>query len=152
MECMIFWAAPIEKNMNPIIIYHNPRCSKSREALKLLEEKQVPLVVREYLKNHLSLAEIKELHRKLGIPTKEMIRTGEEEYSSQKLEGASENELLFALSQFPILLQRPIVVAGDKALIARPAEKLNELLVITSVISENEDGTPSLTQSQDTKV
>lgn len=114
--------------MGQITLYHNPRCSKSREALKLLEDKKVTFHVREYLKEPLSLNEIKVLHKKLGIPFREMIRQGEDEYEREKLADAREEELLSALVKFPILLQRPVVVSGDKAVIARPAGEISKVL------------------------
>ncbi len=114
--------------MQAITLYHNPRCSKSREALKYLEDKKMAFQVREYLKDPLSIEEIKELNQKLGIPVRDMIRDGEEEYEQEKLEGAAEEELFRALSKHPVLLQRPVIVSGLKAVIARPVERIRQIL------------------------
>lgn len=112
-----------------LAIYHNPRCSKSREALALLEEhanaRQEPIDVIEYLKTPPSRTELAELHARLGCPVAEMIRKNEEEYTALGLDGASDDALLDALAAHPKLLQRPIVVTEDgRALIARPPELL----------------------------
>ncbi|MDC8770663.1 arsenate reductase (glutaredoxin) [Roseateles albus] len=109
-----------------IQLIHNPRCSKSREALSLLQAGGHTVEVIEYLKASLSLAELSELQRKLGLPARDMLRSNEDEYAALGLArpDLSEAELLAALAAHPQLLQRPIVVAGEKALIARPPEQL----------------------------
>ncbi|MDZ4743098.1 MAG: arsenate reductase (glutaredoxin) [Verrucomicrobiota bacterium] len=114
--------------MAPIIIYHNPRCSKSREALKILEEKQIAFEVREYLKEPPSVDEIRGLLKKLKLPIKDIIRTGEDEYTKHDLDQASDDDLIGAIAEYPILLQRPIVVHGQKAVIGRPASQIDLIL------------------------
>ncbi len=111
-------------DMSSLSIYHNPRCSKSREALALLQEQGLTPAVIEYLKNPPSLAELQDLLQRLDLPARELLRTGEEEYQALGLgdPGLSEQALLGAIAAHPKLLQRPIVVHGARAVIARPAE------------------------------
>ena len=115
-----------------IKLYYNPRCSKSKEALSLLQER-LPVhafQVREYLKKPLDLTELKALQALLGVPVREMLRDGEQAYWELDLvnEAKSDDELLAAIAAHPKLLQRPIVVNGDRGLIARPPELLLQLL------------------------
>jgi len=115
-----------------IKLYYNPRCSKSKEALGLLQER-LPISafqVREYLKKPLDLAELKTLQTLLGVPVRELLRSGEQAYWELDLanETKTDDELLAAIAAHPKLLQRPIVVSDDKALIARPPELLLQLL------------------------
>lgn len=111
-------------------LFHNPRCSKSREALTLLQERGLSPQVREYLKTPPSLAELQQLCVRLALPARELLRSGEEEYAQLNLAcpELSEDDLLQAIAQHPRLLQRPILVHGDRALIARPPERVLELL------------------------
>lgn len=113
--------------MTDITIYHNPRCSKSRETLALVEqfagEHKAPLHIVDYQKTPPSLAELKKIHAMLGVPVKEMVRDNEEEFAALGLQGASDAALLDAIVQCPKLLQRPIVVYRSKAAIGRPPEK-----------------------------
>jgi arsenate reductase (glutaredoxin) len=111
-------------------IYHNPRCSKSREALALLQAQGLTPEVIEYLKTPPSLAELQALLRRLDLPARELLRTGEDEYQALGLgdPGLSEQALLGAITAHPKLLQRPIVVYGERAVIARPAELALKLL------------------------
>ncbi|GBL03001.1 arsenate reductase (glutaredoxin) [Glaciecola sp. KUL10] len=111
--------------MSEIKIYHNPRCSKSRQALALLESKGNFQVV-EYLKLGLSKETVKQLFELLNIPSAhEMIRPKETEFKLAGLSKSSTNDEIFdALVEYPKLLERPLVVYGDSAVIARPPEKL----------------------------
>ena len=111
-------------------LIHNPKCSKSRQAKELLEEKDVDFEIREYLKNPLSKAELAELAKKLGVSPREMLRTKEDAYKARKLDkpGVTDDQVLDAMAQDPVLLERPILVKGKKAVIGRPTEKLEELL------------------------
>lgn len=112
-----------------MVVYHNPRCSKSRGACQILMERDIQAKVVDYLKNPPSRAELAELVKKLGLPAEALVRQGEatykELYAGRSL---SEDEWLDALAAHPILIERPIVVRGDRAVIARPPEKLLELL------------------------
>lgn len=113
-------------------IYHNPRCSKSREALAIVEEHArasgASLQVIEYLETPPSRVQLQELQAMLECPVSEMVRNGEDEYVTLGLAQADEEALLDALASHPKLLQRPIVVNGKKAIIGRPPEKLRSLL------------------------
>ncbi|MGE5621754.1 MAG: arsenate reductase (glutaredoxin) [Bacillota bacterium] len=115
-----------------ITIYHNPRCSKSREGLALVEqfagENGLPLTVVEYLKTPPDLAQLTTLHRQLGGGVRDMVRSNEEEYAALNLEQADDDTLLRAVAAHPKLLQRPIVVYRNRAVIGRPTECLAEFL------------------------
>jgi len=115
--------------MSSIIIYHNGQCSKCKGALELLQEKGVPHEVRWYVAEPLTKEELQILLNKLQMKAHELVRTGEELYKNE-YEGKdiSEEEWLDILIEKPELMQRPIVVKGDKAIIARPPEKVLEIL------------------------
>jgi len=116
--------------MTDLTLYHNPRCSKSRGALELLEARGLtPNVVR-YLETPLSAAQIKVLLGKLGISARQLLRSGEDEYKMLQLadESLSEAQLIDAIAQHPKLMERPILEVGDKAVIGRPPENVLELL------------------------
>ena len=115
-------------NMSLVTLYHNPQCSKSKRALALLEEKGIQFTIIEYLKNPLNADQIKTLSRKLGLPVRGITRTNEKEYQTQRLDEVSNTQLAEALAKMPILMQRPIVVKGDIALIGRPPEIILEIL------------------------
>ncbi len=115
--------------MEALTVYHNPRCSKSRGACQILEERGLAAEVVDYLKTPPSRAELAQLLTKLGLPAEAVVRKGEavfkELYAGKPM---TEDDWLDALAAHPILIERPIVIKGDKALIARPPEKLLELL------------------------
>ena len=113
-----------------ITIYHNPRCSKSRETLKILTDNGHAPVVVEYLKTPPSAEEIQRLLDLLSMQARDLIRTGEAEYIQAGLDqpSISDQALIRAINAHPILLQRPIVVRDDRAVIGRPPEKVLELL------------------------
>lgn len=115
-----------------LTIYHNPRCSKSREALAVVEQfaqsRGITLQVIEYLKTPPSITLLRQLHALLGGTTASMVRSSEPEYEALGLAQADDDALLEALATHPKLLQRPIVVADDRALIARPPELLQAFL------------------------
>jgi arsenate reductase len=116
--------------MTDLTLYHNPRCSKSRGALELLEARGVqPNVVR-YLETPPSASELKSLLGKLGITARELLRSGEDEYKTLGLSDTSlsEAQLIEAMVKHPKLIERPILIAGDKAVVGRPPEKVLELL------------------------
>ncbi|MEI8316081.1 MAG: arsenate reductase (glutaredoxin) [Verrucomicrobiota bacterium] len=116
--------------MNDFCIYHNPRCSKSRAALLWLNEHGVEPQVIEYLKESLTAQTIEELLAKLGLGVRDILRDSEAEFGALHLadQTKTSRELILAIVDHPILLQRPIVVTGNRAVIARPTEKLAELL------------------------
>lgn len=112
-----------------ITIYHNARCRKSREGLELLNESGKDFEVREYLKEPVSEAELKQILDKLGMAPIELVRTEEklwkENYRDRDL---SDNELIRIMTENPKLIQRPIVVKDNSAVVGRPAERIKELL------------------------
>jgi len=116
--------------MTDLTLYHNPRCSKSRGALELLEARGLQPNVRRYLETPPSAAELKELLGKLGISARQLLRTGEEEYQTLGLAAPalSEDQLIEAMVAHPRLIERPILINGDKAVIGRPPEKILEIL------------------------
>ena len=112
-----------------MIIYHNPRCSKSRQALALLKENGVEPEVVKYLKKPLDEAALRGLLTKLGLKAHDILRTKEGEYKQLGLSpDTPEEEILAAIVQHPILLERPIIVKGNRAIIGRPPENVRELL------------------------
>ena len=115
--------------MKDFTIVHNPRCRKSREALEILKNKGIEPLVIEYLKAPLSKRQLTSIVEKLGIPAIELLRTEEnlfrERYKSLKLNDKSAIDLMI---KHPELIQRPVVIKGDKAVIGRPPEKVLELL------------------------
>ena len=105
-------------------IYHNPRCSKSRATLKLLEEAGANLEIVEYLKTPPSKKKLKSLIKKLGLSAKNLIRTNEPAFKEANisLEKASEEELVNLMVTHPKIIERPIVEVGEQARIGRPPE------------------------------
>ncbi len=112
-----------------VTIYHNPRCSKSRQTLALLEENGVTPDVVLYLETAPSAADIQSLKSKLGLDdVRKMMRTKEAVYKDLGLGDADEGALIEAMAANPILIERPIVVKGDNARIGRPPEQVLEIL------------------------
>ena len=116
--------------MPDITIYHNPRCSKSRQTLELLQENNISPEIILYLEDTPSKSELKTLLAKLGIPARELLRTSEEAYRQRGLAdpNLSEEQLIAAMVAEPKLIQRPIVVAGDNAVLGRPPENVLDIL------------------------
>lgn len=115
--------------MPDITIYHNGECTKCKGALEMLQERNIPHQVRFYLAEPLSKEEVKDILQKLGITAHNLARTGEPLYK-ELFEGKelSEEEWINVLVENPILIQRPIVVKGEKAIIARPPERISEII------------------------
>ena len=112
-----------------ITIYHNPRCSKSRQTLALIEEKGVDFTVKEYLKNPPSKEELKQIIDVLGIKPIDLIRKGEVEYKENfKGKILTDENWLDAMIEFPKLIERPIVLYKHKAVIGRPPENVHNIL------------------------
>jgi arsenate reductase len=120
---------PFDDGMT-VKIYHNPRCSKSRQTLALLEEKGVEPEIVLYLENPPSKTVLKDLVKKLGLKSaRDMMRIKEAPYTELKLDGVNaETALIDAMAENPILIERPIVVKGAKAAIGRPPEAVLEIL------------------------
>ena len=113
-----------------IIFYHNPKCSKSRKVLEIIKSKNIEPTIILYLKNKLSKTEVKNLVSKLGLPIRDILRTGEDEYKNNNLKNKnlSDNKLIEFLIKFPKLLQRPIIIKKNKAIIGRPPKNILKLL------------------------
>lgn len=112
-----------------LLLLHNPRCSKSRAARALLEERGVDFRERRYLDDPLSREELAELGVRLGRPVAEWTRSGEAAFREAALgSDASEEKLLDAIAAHPILLERPVLVRGRRAVVGRPPERILELL------------------------
>ncbi|WP_417222246.1 arsenate reductase (glutaredoxin) [Amphritea sp.] len=111
-------------------IYHNPRCSKSRATLALLEEHNVTPQVRLYLENPPTAAELTDVITQLGISPRELLRKGEAEYKENNLSDTSltDAQLADLMVQFPRLIERPIVITKGQARIGRPPESVLEIL------------------------
>lgn len=116
--------------MPKVKIYHNPRCSKSCQTLALLEGEGLDIDVVEYLKNPPSEAQLKKIVKSLGLTPRELMRHKEAEYKQQKLDNPklTANELIKAMVRTPKLIERPIVVVGEKAAIGRPPENVFDIL------------------------
>ena len=111
-------------------IYHNPRCSKSRQALALIQEHDFDIDVVEYMKSPLSRAELQELLRKLGFGPRDLIRRFETEFKSAGVsDETSDDELLDLMLAHPRIIQRPVIEVGDHAVVGRPPERALDLLV-----------------------
>ncbi|WNW11448.1 arsenate reductase (glutaredoxin) [Pseudomonas sp. DTU_2021_1001937_2_SI_NGA_ILE_001] len=116
--------------MTDLTLYHNPRCSKSRAALELLESRGLHAQVVLYLQTPPDAAQLRSLLGKLGIAPRQLLRSGEDEYKDLNLAdpALSDEQLIAAMVAHPKLIERPILVAGERAAIGRPTENLLELL------------------------
>lgn len=115
--------------MSDVTIWHNPRCSKSRGALDLLTERGVDVTEYRYLDEHPSRAEIERVLGLLGTDDpRTIVRTGEDVYKELDLASADRDALLDAMVANPILIERPIIIRGDRAVVGRPPENALELL------------------------
>ena len=113
-----------------MIYYHNPRCSKSRKGLELLEESKKDYKIKLYLSEDLSFSEIKNLIKKLKMKPQDLIRKNEKVIKEEglKFDGMSNDEIISLLIEYPILIERPILVSSDKAIIGRPPELIKPML------------------------
>ena len=116
--------------MTNLVIFHNPRCSKSRQTLSIIQERGLDLNVVEYLKNPPSKTEIKIILKKLGIRPIDLMRKGETLFKEKNLNdpSVSDEYLIDCMAENPILIERPIVIRGEKAIIGRPPERVLEIL------------------------
>ena len=113
-----------------IVIYHNPRCSKSRQTLALIRDRGVEPEVVEYLKTPLDGEALRDLLRALGMTARDLVRSGEAPYRELGLgdPDTPEEDLVAAIAAHPVLMQRPIVRRGGRAVVGRPPERVAELL------------------------
>ena len=119
-----------ESRIMTVTIYHNPRCSKSRQTLALLEKKGAAPRVVDYLKTPPSAGELKAILKKLGLKPRDLMRKGEPRYAELGLKDRdmADDALIALMVANPILIERPIVISGGKAAIGRPPEKVLEIL------------------------
>ena len=111
------------------VFLHNPRCSKSRAALELVREAGIELPVREYLRDPLSAEELSRIVTMLGVRPIDIVRRGEPPYAVLALSDTTpDDEVLRAMAENPILIERPIIVRGNRAVVGRPTEKVREIL------------------------
>lgn len=114
--------------MSDITIFHNPRCSKSRQALALIEEAGYAPIIRLYLEDVPTQAEIQDILTKLGCDCQAILRRQEEAYKAHFKEVDDEQALIALLTDHPKVLERPIIIKGDRAVIGRPPEAVHTLL------------------------
>ncbi len=115
---------------NNITIYHNPRWGKSRNSVGILEEKNASYRIVNYIKHPLSESELKNIAKKLGFRPKDFIRKSEKDFKDLNLSNKLDDDdvLYAAMTKFPKLIERPIVVNGNKACIGRPPEKILDII------------------------
>lgn len=112
-----------------VTVWHNPRCSKSRSALKLIEERGIRPEVRLYLRDAPTVEEIRDALGKLGLPAIELVRAGEDAFREARLSMTDDDaKLIEAMAAHPILIERPVVFANGMARIGRPPEAVLEIL------------------------
>ena len=113
-----------------VTIYHNPRCSKSRQTLELLQSRGIEPEIIEYLKTPPSKSRLKEILKLLDLEPRDLMRKNEDDYKKAKLDNPKlgKDDLIAAMVKYPILIERPIVLANGKAALGRPPEKVLEIL------------------------
>lgn len=116
--------------MTDAILYHNPRCSKSRAALELLQQRGIEPQVLRYLETPPDAEQLRQLLRQLGLTPRQLLRSGEDEYRSLGLDNPAldDDQLIAAMASHPRLIERPILVVGQRAVVGRPPERVLELL------------------------
>ncbi len=110
------------------IIYHNPRCGKSRQTLELLRKNRIEPLVVEYLKSPPTASQLQAMLKKLGMKAGELLRRKEPAWRELGLDPGDEAAVIRAMTEHPILIERPVVVKGDKAVLGRPPENVLKLL------------------------
>lgn len=113
-----------------LAIYHNPACSKSREALQILQDKNLSPEIIDYLEVPPTPRQLKELIGILGVPARDLLRTTEPVYKDAELDdyALTDDEIIEAICEYPALLQRPIVISNGRAIIGRPPTRIMEIL------------------------
>jgi arsenate reductase len=116
--------------MTDDVFLHNPRCSKSRAALELVHEAGVELPVREYLRDPLTVDELRDIVQLLGVRPIDLMRRGEPQFATLGInEATPDDEVLRAMAEHPILIERPIIVRNGRAVVGRPPETVKAILV-----------------------
>ena len=118
--------------MNNVKIYHNPRCSKSRQTLQIIKDNGVEPEVIEYLKEPLEKSELENIAKRLGLRPKKFVRKNEAEFKDNNLAGKLEkdDEIFEAMSKFPKIMERPIIISDLGAVIGRPPENVLKVIEI----------------------
>ena len=113
-----------------VMIYHNPRCSKSRQTLEILQIRNVDIEIIEYLNSPPTSHKLQEILQLLGMSPRELMRKNEEPYRSNNLNAPdlANDELTEFLIKYPILIERPIALANERAIIGRPSERVLEII------------------------
>lgn len=112
-----------------VTIWHNPRCSKSRATLKLLREEGIEPSIRMYLEDNPDAEELRDVISRLGVPVIDLVRTKEAEFRETGLDrDAADDALIAAMIRHPKLIERPVVIAGGKAALGRPPERVLDIL------------------------
>ena len=116
--------------MSAFKIFHNSRCSKSRQALQILQDSNCDIEIINYLETDLDASLIKDILKKLSLKPRDILRTSEQDYKDNNLkeDDLSDDDLIDYMIQFPKLIERPIVVRGNKAVLGRPPENILELI------------------------
>jgi arsenate reductase len=116
--------------MSAYKIFHNPRCSKSRQALKILQDSNSDIEIFNYLETDLDISLIKDVLKKLSLKPRDILRTSEQDYKDNNLEedNLSDDDLIDFMIKYPKLIERPIVIKGHRAVLGRPPENVLELL------------------------
>ena len=114
--------------MSDITIYHNPRCSRSRQTLALIQERGIEPNIVEYLQTPPDLETLRQLLAMLNLAPRALTRVKEEVYQTEGLADVDDEALLAAMTEHPILIERPVVVRGERAIVGRPPENVLELL------------------------
>ena len=112
------------------VIYHNPSCSKSRETLQIIKDSKIEAEIIEYLEDPPTAEELRRIIDMLGVAARDLLRTTEPAYQDAALhdDSLSDNELIDAICKYPVLLQRPIVISGNRAIIGRPPARVLEII------------------------
>ncbi len=120
----------VRKGMSEIIIYHNPKCSKSCQTLDIIKKNNITPKVKLYLKEQITYTELSSILGKLNIHPRQLLRKNEAEYKENNMDNLdlSDKEIIMLMIAFPILIERPIVTCKDKAILGRPPEKVNNII------------------------
>ena len=114
--------------MTSTIIYHNPKCSKSRKTLEYIKDKNISPKVKLYLEEEITKKEIKNIVKMLGIKPIELVRQNEEEFTDYRNQNLNDQDVFNLLIKYPKLIERPIVVSNNKAILGRPPEKVLDII------------------------
>ena len=114
--------------MKSIVIYHNPKCSKSRKTLEYIKDKNINPTIKLYLQEDITEKEIKNIVKMLGIKPIELVRQQEEEFKNYKSKDLNDDEVFSLLIKYPKLIERPIVVSDNRAILGRPPEKVLDII------------------------